>query len=250
MVSQQPSTISNFIEDLKHGPSFCDALVYHHHIASKPPDFGPDLPLEKPLSQTLAHLGIDRFYCHQVEAIEYLRKGSHVIVATPTASGKSLVYNLTVVEAILKDKHTRALYIFPLKALEQDQIKALRHFLGALGEADITAAIYDGDTSPYKRKKIRADPPQILFTTPDMLHQAILAFHENWDNLFKNLAFVVLDEVHTYRGIFGSHVNQVIRRLKRLCRHYGSHPRFVLLSATVSNPKQFAQGLVEEEAFA
>jgi DEAD/DEAH box helicase domain-containing protein len=241
------AALCRFIEDLKHHPEFGDALVHHHHTPQKPPDFGPDLPLENMLSQTLARFGIDRLYSHQVKAIRHVRKGSHVIVATPTASGKSLIYNLAVLEAVLKDKHTKSLYIFPLKALEQDQLKNLRQWMDALEDSGIAAEIYDGDTTAYKRKKIRTDPPQILFTTPDMLHQGILAFHENWEELLRHLAFVVLDEVHTYRGIFGSHVNQVIRRLKRLCRHYDAKPRFILLSATVSNPKQFGQGLIEED---
>ena len=239
--------LSRFLQELKKAPEFGDALVHHHHIPSKPPDFGPELALENALSQTLTHLGIDRLYSHQVKAIEHVRNGSHVIVATPTASGKSLIYNLAVLEAVLKDKQAKALYIFPLKALEQDQLKTLRQWMDPLGGTDIAAEIYDGDTTAYKRKKIRTNPPQIIFTTPDMLHQGILAFHENWQELFRNLTFVVLDEVHTYRGIFGSHVNQVIRRLKRVCRYYDAKPQFILLSATVSNPKAFGAGLIGED---
>jgi len=182
-----------------------------------------------------------------VESIGHLRRGSNVLVATPTASGKSLIYNLAVLEEILKNKDNRALYIFPLKALEQDQLKNLAVWLKEIKEAKISVEIYDGDTTPYRRKKIRAEVPQILFTNPDMLHRGILAYHQNWEKLLKNLSFVILDEVHTYRGIFGSHLNQVIRRLKRLCQRYGSSPRFILLSATVSNPKDFGESLIEED---
>ncbi|MBW1859252.1 MAG: DEAD/DEAH box helicase [Deltaproteobacteria bacterium] len=176
-----------------------------------------------------------------------MRQGSNVIVATPTASGKSLIYNLVVLEEALKAPKKKALYVFPLKALAQDQLKMLTPWLKGVAQEEISAAIYDGDTTPHKRKKIRTEPPQILITNPDMLHRGILAHHESWEELLKNLSFVILDEVHTYRGIFGSHVNQVVRRLKRLCRHYGADPRFVLLSATVSNPKIFGQSLIEEE---
>ncbi|MDY6881454.1 MAG: DEAD/DEAH box helicase [Thermodesulfobacteriota bacterium] len=176
-----------------------------------------------------------------------MRHGKNVLVATPTASGKSLIYNIAVLEEILRNRDARALYLFPLKALEQDQIKNLRTMCKGIEGCDISAEIYDGDTNPMMRRKIRAKIPQILFTNPDMLHRGILAHHHNWEALFKNLLFVVLDEVHTYRGIFGSHLNQIIRRLKRICRHYGSSPRFIMCSATVSNPKDFGESLVEEE---
>jgi DEAD/DEAH box helicase domain-containing protein len=247
MASKKPAALSEFIQALKNGPEFHDAVVHHHHIAPKPPDFGPDPLLDDRLTRALARLGIHRLYRHQTDAIEHLRRGDHVIVATPTASGKSLIYNLAVLEAVLNNPQTKALYIFPLKALEQDQLKNLRQWMDAVGAPGMSAEIYDGDTATHKRKKIRSNPPQILFTTPDMLHHGILAFHGGWEALLRRLDFVILDEVHTYRGIFGSHVNQVIRRLKRLCRHYGSRPRFVLLSATVSNPKQFAQALIGEQ---
>ncbi|UCF82336.1 MAG: DUF1998 domain-containing protein, partial [Desulfobacteraceae bacterium] len=135
----------------------------------------------------------------------------------------------------------------PLKALEQDQLKNLSVWLQGIKDPHISADIYDGDTSAYRRKKIRTKAPQILFTNPDMLHRGILAYHQNWEKFLKNLSFVILDEIHTYRGIFGSHLNQVIRRLKRLCQHYGACPRFILLSATVSNPKVFGENLIEED---
>ena len=151
-----------------------------------------------------------------------------------------------MLEEILRNKDARALYLFPLKALEQDQLKNLAVWLKGIKGAKISAEIYDGDTTPYRRKKIRAEIPNILFTNPDMLHKGILAHHENWKNLLENLSYIILDEVHTYRGIFGSHLNQVIRRLKRLCRPYGADPRFILLSATVSNPKDFGESLIEE----
>jgi DEAD/DEAH box helicase domain-containing protein len=182
-----------------------------------------------------------------VEAFEHLQNGRHVMVATPTASGKSLIFNLAVLQEFLRSPESRALYLFPLKALEQDQLKNLRNWLQGIEKVPVTAAIYDGDTSPYRRKQIRSRPPNILFTNPDMLHRGILAYHQSWEKLLSRLAFVILDEVHTYRGIFGSHVTQILRRLRRIGRHYGSRPRFILLSATVSNPEEFAGSLVEDE---
>ena len=248
MQTEKESSLSYFINGLQQGRKNTEALVHYHHIPSKPAEFGHPLTFQDPLQRALTRFGIDRLYTHQVEAIEHIRNGSHVIVATPTASGKSLIYNLSVLEASLTNNQTKALYIFPLKALEQDQMKTLRLWIDAMGKTGISAEIYDGDTPTHTRKKIRSKPPHILFTTPDMLHHGILAYHDSWEKLLAGLSFIVLDEVHTYRGIFGSHVNQVIRRLKRLCHYYGSRPQFILLSATVSNPKEFAQWLITEQA--
>ena len=239
--------LSDYVNNLKAHPDFRDVLVYHQYLPKKGPDFGPQLSFHNDILKTMRDLGLDRLYSHQVEAILHLRRGANVLVATPTASGKSLIYNLMVLDEILKNGDTRALYIFPLKALEQDQLKGLAPWIKGINSANISAEIYDGDTPPYRRKKIREKMPQIIFTNPDMLHRGILAYHENWVKLLTNLSFVILDEVHTYRGIFGSHLNQVIRRLKRLCMRYGAHPQFILLSATISNPKDFAESLIEEE---
>ncbi|MFH1123865.1 MAG: DEAD/DEAH box helicase, partial [Pseudomonadota bacterium] len=154
--------------------------------------------------------------------------------------------NISIVHALLKKQTAKALYLFPLKALEQDQLKNLATLTNQIREKKISAMIYDGDTSAYRRKQIRSSIPDILVTNPDMLHSGILAYHHNWEKLFENLAYVVLDEVHTYRGIFGSHMNQIVRRLKRVCRLYGSSPQFILLSATVSNPGVFGESLIGE----
>ncbi len=239
--------LSEYIQELKNHPEFGEAVTYHRYLPPRPSVYGPQLTFDDDIAKNMRRLGLDRLYLHQVEAINHLRQGRNVLVATPTASGKSLIYNLVVLEEVLKNREAKALYIFPLKALEQDQLKNLNLWLEGIESQRISAEIYDGDTSSYRRKKIRTDPPQILFTNPDMLHRGILAYHENWETLLGNLSFVVLDEVHTYRGIFGSHVNQVVRRLKRLCEHYGSRPRFILSSATVSNPQEFGQHLIEEE---
>jgi len=238
--------LSRFADYIQNHPEFGRAVAHHRYLPpgraayARIPDLSPEI------LSAMKHLGLERLYTHQVEAIQGIREGAHVLVATPTASGKSLVFNLAVLEKILKNPDTRALYLFPLKALEHDQMKGLWSWLEAMGNPPVTAEIYDGDTTAYKRKKIRTTPPHILFTNPDMLHRGILPHHEAWEGFLRHLRFVVLDEIHTYRGIFGSHVNQVIRRLKRLCHHYGASPRFILLSATVSNPGAFGRSLVGE----
>jgi len=238
--------LSDYIQVIRTHRDFRDAFVYQRYLPPRPPVYGalPDLHIN--ILNAMKRLGFHRLYSHQAEALGHLRQGSNVLVATPTASGKSLIYNLAVLEKILAQGDAKALYIFPLKALAQDQLKNLAVWLNEIKDVKISAEIYDGDTTPYRRKKIRTDIPHILFTNPDMLHRGILAHHQNWENLLKNLSFVILDEVHTYRGIFGSHLNQVIRRLKRLCRIYGSDPQFILLSATVSNPGDFGETLIEE----
>jgi len=239
--------LSHYISSLKTHADLRNAFIYHRYLPPQEACYGPQLSFHDEITNTMNHLGLERLYTHQVEAMNWLRQGANVLVATPTASGKSLIYNLTVLEARLRNENAKALYLFPLKALEQDQLKTLTAWLKGIKSTKISAEIYDGDTSPYQRKKIRTKPPHILFTNPDMLHRGILAHHQNWETFLRNLAFVILDEVHTYRGIFGSHVNQVIRRLKRLCQRYGARPNFILLSATVSNPKAFGESLIEEQ---
>jgi DEAD/DEAH box helicase domain-containing protein len=235
-----------YIEEMNRDPDFGPTFVYHRHIPPEPAVYGTLPVLSSAIGDKMGKLGVERLYSHQAEAIELLRRGENVLVSTPTASGKSLIYNFVVLEEVLQNREARALYLFPLKALEQDQLKTLKEWLNVLPGKEIGAEIYDGDTSPYKRKKIRTELPHILFTNPDMLHRGILPHHENWERFFRNLSFIVLDEVHTYRGIFGSHLNQVISRLKRICSHYGGKPQFVLLSATISNPSDFGESLIGE----
>ena len=239
--------LSRFVHILKGHADFGQAFVFEHFLPprqavyGKPPEFHADI------QRAMEALNIKRLYTHQIEAIEHLRAGKNVLVATETASGKTLVYTLSVLEKILQNHNARALFLFPLKALEHDQLKNLSKWLEQMESLTIGAAIYDGDTTPHQRKKIRQNPPHILFTNPDMLHRGILSHHRSWESLFKNLSMVVLDEVHTYRGIFGSHLSQIIRRLCRLCRFYGSKPQFVLLSATVANPQPFGEALIQQE---
>jgi DEAD/DEAH box helicase domain-containing protein len=238
-----PELIRSIKGDRELGP----ASVYQRYVPPVEAEWEEDGLLPREIRDLLPRLGIRSLFTHQASAMRLIRQGSNVLVATPTASGKSLIYNLAVLEELLKNPEAKALYLFPLKALEQDQLKNLSALLDGYEGRKVSACIYDGDTSSYARKKIRTRIPEILVTNPDMLHTAILAHHQGWEGLLKNLSLVVLDEVHTYRGIFGSHMNQVLRRLKRLCRSYGSNPRFILLSATVSNPGQFAESLVEEK---
>lgn len=239
--------LTELIRKLREDREFGPASVYHKYLPALEPDYEEDPLLPEEIRSLLPGLGIERLFTHQTSALRLIRQGANVLVASPTASGKSLIYNLAVLEEILRNPNAKALYIFPLKALEQDQLKNLSLLLDRYGKRKISAMIYDGDTSSYARKKIRSNMPEILVTNPDMLHAAMMAHHQGWEPLLKNLSLVVLDEVHTYRGIFGSHMNQILRRLKRLCRYYGSNPRFILLSATISNPGQFAESLIEEK---
>ncbi len=224
--------------------------IAHHAVlpAQEATYGGLAVPLPEILQQALLRLGVTALYDHQAEAIECIRAGHHVVVATPTASGKSLIYNLAVSEALLQNSDQRALYLFPIKALTRDQLEALTLFFQAVrdGEAStlFQAAVYDGDTTPYQRTKIRSNHPHILLTNPDMLHYALLPYHAKWEAFWKQLRFVIVDELHTYRGVFGSHVAQIFRRLQRICHFYGSRPQFIMLSATIANPRELAQQLI------
>ncbi len=239
--------LSDYIDTLRQRPEFGPAIVHHRYLEPRKPRYSNLPPLSPRLAEALISLGYKRLYTHQAQALEKLMRGLHVLVATPTASGKSLIYNVAVLDRLIRNPTSRALYVFPLKALEQDQMKGLDPWLRQLGPESIQAAIYDGDTTPYMRKKIRSTPPNILFTNPDMLHRSILPYHEQWKGFLSSLSHIILDEVHTYRGIFGSHVNQIIRRLKRVCAFYGSRPQFILLSATINNPEAFGSTLIGEK---
>ena len=237
--------MNKFIENLKRHRYYAPQFVHHQPF---PPEGARFSRLEKGFPPTLARalqkMGVPDLYAHQAAAIEKVRGGKHVVVSTPTASGKTLIYNLPVVEALLQSPDSKALYIFPLKALEQDQCKAFREFVNPFQlQAPFRAEIYDGDTSSYRRRKIRESIPQVLITNPDMVHLSLLPFHAQWETFFRNLRFVVIDELHTYKGIFGSHLTQVLRRLERVCDFYGASPQFIACSATIANPREFAETL-------
>ncbi len=187
--------------------------------------------------------GIDRPYIQQGRTWEHVFGGRDVVVVTPTASGKTLCYNIPILQTVIEDPAARALYLFPTKALSQDQVNELQGIIDAL-EADIKTFTYDGDTPADARQAIRAQG-HLVVTNPDMLHQGILPHHTRWQKLFENLRFVVVDELHTYRGVFGSHLANLFRRLRRICRFYGSDPVFICASATIANPKELAEALLE-----
>ncbi|WP_127584545.1 DEAD/DEAH box helicase [Paenibacillus koleovorans] len=189
----------------------------------------------------LANRGIEQLYTHQHTAYETIRIGENIVAVTPTASGKTLCYNLPVLQAIAEDDGSRALYLFPTKALAQDQKSELNEIIAEMG-IDIKSFTYDGDTAPAIRQLVRT-AGHIVITNPDMLHSAILPHHTKWISLFSNLKYIVIDELHTYRGVFGSHVANVVRRLKRICKFYGSNPLFICTSATIANPKELAEQL-------
>ena len=194
------------------------------------------------LAGALRQRGIESLYSHQAEAFRAAHAGEHLVVVTPTASGKTLCYNLPVLNRILTEPNARALYLFPTKALSADQVDELQQLVHTL-HADIKTFTYDGDTPASARRAIRA-AGHIVVTNPDMLHTAILPHHTKWLRLFENLRYVIVDELHQYRGVFGSHVANVIRRLSRICRFYGSDPQFICTSATIGNPQEHAERLI------
>jgi DEAD/DEAH box helicase domain-containing protein len=203
--------------------------------------------LDPRIIAALAARGVMHLYSHQAEAIEHALHGHHVVIATPTASGKSLCYNLPVLQSVLT-RHAKALYLFPTKALAQDQVAELLE-INAAGSLGVRAYTFDGDTPADARQAVRLNG-DVVVSNPDMLHQGILPQHTKWAQLFENLAYVVIDELHTYRGVFGSHVANVMRRLRRILRFYHAEPTFILCSATIANPRQLAEQLIGESVAA
>jgi DEAD/DEAH box helicase domain-containing protein len=202
----------------------------------------PDL-IPASLRQALSTLGINSLYTHQHSAWTHVQQNKNIILSTSTASGKTLAYNLPVLSSIINNNQNRALYLFPTKALAQDQLSNLQDLQSSI--ENCKSAIYDGDTPQSQRQTIRKNS-NIILSNPDMLHTGILPHHANWSEFFCNLKFIVIDEAHTYRGVFGSHVANVIRRLKRVAKFYGANPQFILASATIGNPKELAEKLIEE----
>ena len=209
---------------------------------AKPAVFAPfPSSLDARIVESLKSRGVDQLYSHQAQAFETVSKGQNLVVVTPTASGKTLCYNLPVLQALVERPDARVLYLFPTKALAQDQLAELNELAKAL--PDMRMFTYDGDTPQDARRSVRARANLVL-TNPDMLHSGILPHHTKWVNLFQSLRYVVIDELHAYRGVFGSHLANVLRRLSRVCRHYGSAPQFIMASATIANPRELAERLV------
>lgn len=238
-------SLEAFLDRLNREERFASCIVAWKTL---PAQDAVEVPLPEGLDPRLVNAlkarGIERLYSHQADAFEAVTSGRNTVVVTPTASGKTLCYNLPILNSLLGDPQTRAMYLFPTKALAQDQYTGLQALVDAAG-ADIKTYPYDGDTPAAERRLIR-QAGHIIITNPDMLHSAILPHHTKWHSLFENLHYVVIDEMHGYRGVFGSHVANVIRRLKRICAHYGSSPQFILASATIANPGELAEKLIEE----
>jgi DEAD/DEAH box helicase domain-containing protein len=237
MRTYAPLATVTVLDRLLEEPSLARGVVHHELIPAREPVYAP-MPvwLDPRIRAGLTARGIDRLYTHQAEAIEAVQAGEDVVVVTPTASGKTLCYALPTLQAIAADPAARALFLFPTKALGQDQVAEFTGLTRAAG-LDVSSATYDGDTPAPIRSAIRK-AGQVVVTNPDMLNSAILPHHTKWFQLFEQLRVIVIDELHTYRGVFGSHVANVIRRLLRLCAHYGSHPVIVCCSATIGNPAE------------
>ena len=228
-------------------------IVAWERFPARPARYAPwPAALDQRLPATMRRRGIESLYTHQSLAVEAALRGENVVVVTGTASGKTLAYNLPVLHALLADPSARALYLFPTKALAQDQANELGQFIGALAQAAgepaaLAVRTYDGDTPQAQRGAIRK-AGGVLISNPDMLHTGILPHHTRWADLFGNLKYVVLDEVHSYRGVFGSHMANVLRRLRRICAFYGSAPQFICTSATIANPRELVEKLIEAPA--
>lgn len=239
-------SMQEILQELKVSESVKKNIVHWHTMEEKEAQT-EEMPedLSGILRSALERRGISRLYTHQRSSYEQIMKGQSIVAVTPTASGKTLCYNLPVLQSIIDNPNARALYMFPTKALAQDQKSEINELIQE-AELSINSYTYDGDTASNIRQKVRR-AGHIVITNPDMLHSAILPHHTKWVSLFENLKYVVIDELHIYRGVFGSHVANVIRRLKRICHYYGSDPVFICTSATIANPLELAEGLTEKD---
>ncbi len=235
--------LDQLIDLLKSDPRISESITSWKTYPPQPAKYA-DFPdtIDRRIVATLQARGISRLYTHQADAISAIEQGQDVVVVTPTASGKTLCYNIPVLDRIIKDPNSRALYLFPTKALSQDQLSELYDLIQKL-DVDIKTYTFDGDTPQTARRLIRS-AGHIVVTNPDMLHAGILPHHTKWIKLFENLQYVVIDEIHHYRGVFGSHLANVIKRLQRICRFYGSNPTFICCSATIANPDDLARRII------
>ncbi len=252
-IDVEAKDLTEYINSLKQSAKFGPQVVCHKIFSPVSRSLADSFPSLSPVIQKgLEKIGIKNLYSHQEEALRLIAERKDILIATPTASGKSLIYNLPVLQELLRDKDMHALYLFPLKALAQDQLRSLKTLAAhvgneSLGKIERVGDIYDGDTSAYARRKLRENPPPILITNPDMLHLSFLPYHGSWSHFFKKLKFIIIDEIHTYRGVFGSHMAWVIRRLQRIAAHYGADPTFIMASATVGNPEELGRALIGGE---
>ncbi len=238
--------LAMLLDEWRRTPSFMEQVTRWEITPASLPRYR-DIPawVHTQVREALGKRRIPQLYSHQFDAVNAIHEGRNVMVVTPTASGKTLCYNLPVLDAICKDENTRALYMFPTKALSQDQVAELHELVSGLS-TEVQSYTYDGDTPLHARQRIR-EAGHIVVTNPDMLHAAILPHHTKWLRLFENLKYVVIDEAHIYRGVFGSHVANVLRRLSRICAFYGSRPQFILCSATVANPEELGRELIGQD---
>ncbi|MFO7265872.1 MAG: DEAD/DEAH box helicase [Limnochordales bacterium] len=238
--------LPQLLETLRNDPAFMKNVTRWEVLPPRPARYGGfPAGLDGRLVEALKRRGIHDLYIHQTQAVEAALAGRSTVVVTPTASGKTMCYNLPVLNEILRNPSARALYLFPTKALSQDQLAELKELSAEL-DVEIHSYVYDGDTPATLRPVIR-EAGHIVVTNPDMLHTGILPHHTKWVRLFENLKYIVIDELHTYRGVFGSHVANVLRRLRRICEFYGSKPQFLCSSATIANPKELAERLTGQE---
>lgn len=241
--SDRPSPLKAALDDFLREEAQRDRVAVVHRVEPRPASFAPwPEALDARLVEALQSRGLKSLYTHQAEAVEQVLAGRHTVVVTPTASGKTLCYNLPVLQRVLEDRASRALYMFPTKALSQDQLAELMELDRRVG-SDLGVFTYDGDTPSDARRAVRTRG-HVVITNPDMLHTGILPHHTRWARFFSDLRYVVLDELHTYRGVFGSHLANVLRRLHRICRFHGSDPVFIMCSATIANPREHAETLL------
>ncbi|MCK5570478.1 MAG: DEAD/DEAH box helicase, partial [Spirochaetes bacterium] len=235
--------LESFLNYLKEDPSFIENVAYWGSRKKRAARYGP-LPgeLHPELKRYLKEAGIGRLYTHQAETYTAVASGKNVVITTPTASGKSLAYNLPVLDGLLKDRDAKALYLFPTKALSQDQVK----MLGDFGLPDVKLYIYDGDTPSSIRQAARKNG-RLIVTNPDMLHMGILPNHPKWVKVFDGLKYIIIDELHTYRGVFGSHLSHIMKRLLRIAGFYNSKPVFLASSATIENPDELFHRITGEK---
>jgi len=238
--------LEQLLDYIKNNERIVRNITYWERIPSKEAQF-EDFPanIDIRIKKALEKKGIYKLYSHQAAAISKISQGKNIVVVTPTASGKTMCYNIPVLDAIVKDEESRALFLFPTKALAQDQLAELHELITQAG-VEVKTYTYDGDTPQSARKAIR-QAGHIVVTNPDMLHSGILPHHTKWTKLFENLKYVVIDEIHHYRGVFGSHMANVLRRLERICEFYGSNPQFICCSATIANPGELAGRITGSE---
>jgi DEAD/DEAH box helicase domain-containing protein len=235
----KPTALPEFVRELKKSRSVSG---YHYMPAREPKFVNFPAQLDHRLRQALQERGIDRLYSHQAEAYDLAQSGKNVVVVTPTASGKTLCYNLPVLQTIVETSDARALYLYPTKALTYDQLDDLMGWASDLSSTPLGVYSYDGDTPQDARSAVRSRG-HVILSNPDMLHKGILPHHTKWTKLFENLRYIVVDELHTYRGVFGSHLANLFRRVARICEFYGSSPQFICTSATIANPRELAEAL-------